>query len=106
MVTADAMLTLHLSRIVDAARTSGLPTMYQLRENVDAGALMSYGPSLPELFRRAAAYVDRLLKGAKPADLPVEQPSKFELAINLKTAKALGLSVPPSLLQRADVVIE
>jgi putative ABC transport system substrate-binding protein len=106
MVTADAMLTLHLNRIVDAARASGLPTMYQLRENVEAGALMSYGPSLPELFRRAAAYVDRLLKGAKPADLPVEQPSKFELAINLKTAKALGLSVPPSLLQRADLVIE
>jgi len=106
MVTADAMLTLHLTRIVDAARGSGLPTMYQLKENVDAGALMSYGPSLPELFRRAAVYVDRILKGAKPADLPVEQPSKFELAINLKTAKALGLSIPPSLLQRADQVIE
>ena len=106
MVTAAAMLTLHLGRIVEAARASGLPTMYQLRENVDAGALMSYGPSLPELFRRAAVSVDRILKGARPADLPVEQPSNFELAINLKTAKALGLSIPPSLLRRADLVIE
>ncbi|HTI57343.1 MAG TPA: ABC transporter substrate-binding protein [Verrucomicrobiae bacterium] len=106
MVTADAMLTLHIGRIVDAARANGLPTMYQLKENVDAGALMSYGPSLPELFRHAAIYVDRILKGARPADLPVEQPSKFELAINLKTAKALGLTIPPSLLQRADQVVE
>jgi len=106
MVTADAMLTLHMGRIVDAARANGLPTMYQLKENVDAGALMSYGPSLPELFRRAAIYVDRILKGTRPADLPVEQPSKFELAINLKTAKALGLTIPPSLLQRADQVVE
>jgi putative tryptophan/tyrosine transport system substrate-binding protein len=106
MVTADAMLTLHVRRIIDAARASGLPTMYQLKENAEAGALMSYGPSLPELFRRAAIYVDRILKGVKPADLPVEQPSKFELVINLKTAKALGLTIPPSLLQRADQVIE
>jgi putative ABC transport system substrate-binding protein len=92
--------------IVDFATKHRLPSFFLLREWVELGGLLSYGPNLNDLFRRAATYIDKILKGAKPADLPVEQPAKFELVINLKTAKALGLTIPPTLLVRADEVIE
>jgi len=92
-----------LARLAEKHR---LPTMFGVRENVDAGGLIACGPNLQERWRRAAAYVDKLLKGAKPGELPVEQPTEFELVINLKTAKALGLTIPPSRLRRADVVIQ
>ena len=94
------------ARILEFVARSRLPAIYGYREYVDAGGLMFYGPSWPELFGRAATYVDKILKGAKPADLPIEQPTKFELVINLKTARALGLTIPPSLLARVDHVIE
>jgi putative tryptophan/tyrosine transport system substrate-binding protein len=94
------------ARVTDLLASSGLPTMFWRAEWVEAGGLMSYGPSYADMYRRAATYVDKILKGAKPADLPVEQPTTFELVLNLKTAKALGLTVPPSFLQRADQVIE
>jgi ABC-type uncharacterized transport system substrate-binding protein len=106
IMTADAMHQLHLAWIVDFTAKRRLPAMYQLKEYVEAGGLMSSGASQADLFRRAAIYVDKILKGAKPADLPVEQPTKFELVINLKTAKALGLTIPPSVLGRADHVIQ
>jgi ABC-type uncharacterized transport system substrate-binding protein len=105
-VLTSAILFLERRRLVDLAAKHRLPAVYPWREAADAGGLMAYGPNLPDLYRRAATYVDRILKGAKPGDLPVEQPTKFDLVINRKTAKALGLTIPPSLLQRADQVIE
>jgi putative ABC transport system substrate-binding protein len=105
-VFTSAMFFTERRRLVDLAAKSRLPAVYPWREGADAGGLMAYGPNLLDLYRRAATYVDRILKGAKPSDLPVEQPTKFGLVINLKTAKALGLTIPPSLLQRADQVIE
>ncbi len=106
LVVLDPFTILHRSRIVELAAKHRLPAMYEIRAFVEAGGLMSYGPSVPDMYRRAATYVDKILKGAKPADLPVEQPTKFELVINLKTAKALGLTIPPSVLIRADEVIQ
>jgi putative ABC transport system substrate-binding protein len=107
MVLADPLLmdTL-LAQVADLAATHRLPAMYNWKMYVEAGGLMSYGPSLQERHRRAATYVDKILKGANPADLPVEQPTKFELVINLKTAKALGLTIPPAILFQADEVIQ
>jgi ABC-type uncharacterized transport system substrate-binding protein len=105
-VTTDPFVNTNRNRINTLALGEGLPTMHGFRELVEAGGLMSYGPSFPDLFRRAGDFVDKILRGAKPADLPVEQPTKFELVINLTTAKALGLTFPPTLLARADEVIE
>ncbi len=105
-VLTSVMFVNERRRLVDLTATNRLPTVYSLRDFVDAGGLMSYGPNGPDLFRRAAAYVDKILKGAKPGDLPVEQPTKFELVINLKTAKALGLTIPRSVLGQADDVIQ
>jgi putative ABC transport system substrate-binding protein len=106
LVAAGPFETVHRQRIIDLAASSRLPAMYGARWFVDDGGLISYGVSVLDNFRRAATYVDKILKGAKPGDLPVEQPTKFELVINLKTAKALGLTIPPSLLARADQIIE
>jgi putative tryptophan/tyrosine transport system substrate-binding protein len=106
IMTADPMHQLHVGQIMDFAAKNRLPVMSNIKGNVVAGALMSYGASLPELFRRAAFYVDKILKGTTPGELPVQQPTKFELAINLKAARALGLSIPPSVLFQADEVIQ
>jgi putative ABC transport system substrate-binding protein len=105
-VVSDPLVLTNRARINTLALRARLPTMHGFREHVEAGGLISYGPNFPDLFRRAADYVDKILRGAKPADIPVEQPTKFDLVINLITAKALGLEVPPMLLARADEVIE
>jgi putative tryptophan/tyrosine transport system substrate-binding protein len=105
-IVADALTGSEATLIGNLAAKHRLPSMHQLGQEAEAGGLMSYGPNMTDQFRRAAAYVDKILKGAKPADLPVEQPTKFELLINLKTARALGLTIPPTLLVLASEVIE
>jgi ABC-type uncharacterized transport system substrate-binding protein len=106
VVLSDPFLFTYRKPIVDAANRSRLPSIYGSREFVDDGGMSSYGASLTDTYRRAAGYVEKILKGAKPADLPVQLPTKYELVINLKTAKALGLTVPHSLLSRADELID
>jgi putative tryptophan/tyrosine transport system substrate-binding protein len=106
VTTNDPLIQQHIRQVIDFVATHRLPAMYQTRENVLAGGLMAYGASMADLFKRSAWYVHRILQGAKPAELPIEQPTKFELIINIKTAKALGLDVSPMLLARADEVIE
>jgi putative ABC transport system substrate-binding protein len=103
---ADRLISSQRSQIIDFSAKSKIPTMFDAAPAVEAGALMAYGPSRAEVSRRAATYVDKILKGAKPADLPIEQPTKFELVINLKTAKQIGLTIPPHVLARADRVIK
>jgi putative ABC transport system substrate-binding protein len=103
---SSSMFFAERSRLAELAAQSRLPSMYTVREYAQAGGLMTYGPDIRDNWRRAASYVDKILKGAKPADLPVEQPTKFELIVNLKTAKALNLTLPPTLLARADEIIE
>jgi putative ABC transport system substrate-binding protein len=105
-VCTDALATTNRIRINTLALGARLPTMHGTRDYVEAGGLMSYGPNFPDLFRHAADYVDKILRGAKPGDIPVEQPTKFDLVVNLTTAKALGLTVPDKLLVAADEVIE
>ncbi len=105
MVTESAMLHVHRQRILELARTHRRPTVCGVRPYAEAGCLMAYAPDIYEIFRRAAIFVDTILKGAKPGDLPVEQPAKFELIINLKTAQALGLTLPPTLLFQATEVM-
>jgi putative ABC transport system substrate-binding protein len=105
-IVQDPAFIPHRARLTELAVKKRLPSVFTQRADVEAGGLMSYGPNFPDMYRRAAIYVDKILKGAKPADLPVEQPTKFEFVINLKTAKTLGLTIPQSLLQRADEVIQ
>ena len=106
LMVSDPTFDFHATRLAELVAKSRLPTMYGQRIHPELGGLMSYGIDIRDNFRRAAAYVDKILKGAKPSDLPVEQPTKFELVINLKTAKALGLTIPQSLLVRADEIIQ
>jgi putative ABC transport system substrate-binding protein len=106
LVLPDSVFQRHRARVAGLAAKNRLPAMYGVSEYVKAGGLISYGPNLPDLFRHSATFVDKILRGATPADLPVQQPTKFELVINLKTAKALGLTIPPSVLARADEIIE
>jgi putative tryptophan/tyrosine transport system substrate-binding protein len=106
LVVGGLLFSEHQKRLADLAVRIRLPMMVWRRDLVEAGGLLSYAPSFPDMYRRAAIYVDKILKGAKPADLPVEQPTKFDLVINLKTAKALGLTIPQSMLLRADEVIQ
>jgi len=106
LVLTDPLMFSHFARLADLAAKNRLPGIYALREAVNAGGLISYAANLVDLYRRAALFVDKIIKGAKPADLPIEQPTKFELVINMKTAKALGLTIPQSLLVRADEVIQ
>ena len=106
MIYLSPFMYVHTPQIVQRAISQRLPLIHEQAVHVEAGALVSYGANVDESFRRAAHYVDRILKGAKPADMPIEQPTKFELVINLKTAKSLGLTIPPSILARADHVIQ
>ncbi len=106
LVTSAPFMFLHRKAVIDLAAAHRIPAVYEFQVFVEPGGLMSYGVNISEMQRRAAGYVDKILRGAKPADLPIEQPATFELVINLKIAKALGLTIPPSLLQRADQVIE
>ena len=105
LVILSPLVTLHSKQIVEMALKQHLPGMYPTRQFAEEGGLMAYGPLIGDLYRRAATYVDKILKGAKPADLPVEQPTKFEFVVNLKTAKQIGLTIPPNVLARADKVI-
>jgi putative ABC transport system substrate-binding protein len=105
-VLSSGIFHTHREALVSLSAKNRLPGMYDHKDYAEAGGLMSYGPDVPEMFRRAATYVDKILKGTKPADLPVEQPTKFELVMNLKTAKQIGVTIPQSVLYRADKVIK